>query len=143
MKHEPDSDAQVKLLTSGPQWRRLEVLHIDECVLSSLTVGQLSKANFPRLHKLSLRQVSLKTGLVRTLSQAIWTSLRHLDLSCNKLASKAFRALVAGEAGAWQHLQHLSLNKTTMSNTGLQEFCRGIASTSTASAYSTLNAMSH
>lgn len=114
MKHEPEFNAHVKLLSCGPQWRRLEVLHIEKCVLNRLAVGQLSRANFPCLYKLSLRQVSLRTGLVRTLSQANWTSLRYLDLSCNKLANKAFGALVAGEAGPWQHLQHLNLIKTHM-----------------------------
>lgn len=130
IKDEPGSYAQVKLLTCGPQWRCLQVLRIEKCVLNSLAVGLLSRANIPSLHKLSLRQVSLKTGLVRTLLQAKWTSLRHLDLSCNKLAHKSFGALVAGEAGPWHQLEHLNLNKTNMSDRGLQELCRGTATTS-------------
>lgn len=129
-RHEPESYAHVNLLTCGPHWQQLQRLHIEKCVLSDLAVDQLSGAKFPSLQKLALRQVSLRTGLVRKLSQTNWASLRHLDLSCNQLADKSFVAVVAGEAGAWPLLQHLNLHKTNLSSKGLQELCRGIATTS-------------
>lgn len=52
--------AQISLLTRGPQWLKLQKLHIEKWPMDNQAVQQLTSGSWPMLHTLTLRDVQLR-----------------------------------------------------------------------------------